>query len=723
MAEEPIRKEDIIDIAGAQESINELIKTLENLSVVMRKDLKESADVLEKSLQGVNAATKEGQELIKSASASAENLAAQDREMSKIDKEAIQLKARLNALSTDEANEVAKLKVAIEGKNKAMKDAARLDDSAEGSVNKMRAKLKELTAEYNKLGGAARKDVAPAINKLTEELKKAESAIGNNTRNVGNYSEALKGMGTRVLDAVKGFFSFSAMAGIAMMAVNKLKEAFASTTEGMNLLNSVGAVTKQLFYDLATTGQINYKSLQNAAEATALLNKIRAGDREDMVEFAKLEREITKLEFDAADKTKDHAKQQEALNKAIAKQNELSDKRIDDAWEELQAIEQLLSKQPHNEDLLNKQYALKEKIIKLDDQRFSSMRRNESRATQLEQGEVDRRQKQKDLYFKEIEETQKKEAEAAKKRKEDREKEEKEIFGHYAERLKMIQGFWDKNLELEINKGKFKEDFKKLLGVRADKNQLRAAGQNLMDTAAQADNARERESEADQKYNDLKDQRLGESFQRIGDSLNALSGLYESNKQRELSAVGDNAEKREAIERKYAKKQQALAVGQALIGGALAIVEIWEKWSAFPVLAAIFTGLTVAQTAMQVAVIKGQKFAKGGSGILEGNVHASGGINVGIGEAEAGEHVSITSRAMTSKYGSSMLDAVSNSINQGKFFDVWSNANKSMGGDPYTKKMYEMMQNTPTVYTDSWGNTVKEYPNGQKYVIRRFYKN
>jgi hypothetical protein len=43
--------------------------------------------------------------------------------------------------------------------------------------------------------------------------------------------------------------------------------------------------------------------------------------------------------------------------------------------------------------------------------------------------------------------------------------------------------------------------------------------------------------------------------------------------------------------------------------------------------------------------------------------------------------------------------------------------------DPYTKKMFEIMQNTPTVYTDTGGNTVKEYPDGRKYIIRGFNRN
>jgi hypothetical protein len=214
------------------------------------------------------------------------------------------------------------------------------------------------------------------------------------------------------------------------------------------------------------------------------------------------------------------------------------------------------------------------------------------------------------------------------------------------------------------------------------------------------------------------------SFSAISSSLNTISALYEANKQRELSAAGDNAEKREEIEKKYSKKQQTLAIGQAIVNAAMAITEIWRKYATMPVYAGILTALNAAQMGAQIAIIKSQKFAKGGSGVLFGPTHASGGINVGIGEAEGGEHLAITSRKMTSKYGSKMLDAVSNSINQGKFFEVWANVNKEMGvSDPYTKKMYDLMTKTPTVYTDTNGNTVKEYPNGQKYVIRKIWKN
>jgi acetylornithine deacetylase/succinyl-diaminopimelate desuccinylase-like protein len=131
----------------------------------------------------------------------------------------------------------------FENKNKTMKDAARLDDSAEGSVNRMRARLKELTAEYNKLAPAARDKVAPAINKLSAELKKAEGVIGNNTRNVGNYK-------TAILEAGKQVLSFTGLAGGATAILGKLKDAFLDTQVGANIFSRAQEATKTFLQNI-----------------------------------------------------------------------------------------------------------------------------------------------------------------------------------------------------------------------------------------------------------------------------------------------------------------------------------------------------------------------------------------------------------------------------------------------------------------------------------------
>lgn len=745
MAEEPIRKEDIIDIEGVTKGLLETISLLEKLSSVLGKDIFEAATRSATAIEKFNVSTKEGQELMKQEMISVNETVEKKKELTKLDNEIINLKAKIKDTWKDQAIEVERLKKALKENNEENKRLVAIEGSAKDSVNVMKAKLRELVLEYNKLSSSARDKAAPAIKKLEDEIKKADDLIGRHQRNVGNYANSISGLGNRlvdtskemkglnavvtngagqVLNAIGGMISFASAATAVTVVMTKLKEAFAATVSGMDALNIAGAITKQMFYDLIKTGQINQENLANAAKAQDMLNKVRAKDRNDMIEYAKREREIAKLEYDAADKTKTHAERREILNKAIEKQNELSDLRIKDAYKELDAVELLLQKQPDNEDLLNRKYALGEKIIKLDQERYNQSKWNESRITQFEQEETDERKAMFERYYAEID-----------KSREENERKEKESIDRIAKYDEFVKNKKDKDRADREKQGE--EEIKRLADnfEKNKKNEDTAFAHaieiaKIKDEALKQDAQREwdRMQERDEKEKEsaeIRKQEWDDSLRTISGSLNAFSDLFEAAKQRELSAAGDNAEKREAIERKFAKKQQLLSEGQALINGAMAITEIWRKWAAHPVIAGIFTAITAAQTVAQVAVIRAQKFAKGGSGILDGAVHASGGIQIpGIGEAESGEHFSIASRRATSKYGAKMLDAVSSSINQGKFFEVWSNANKVMNnGDPYTRKMYELMVKTPTVYPDSVGNTVKEYPNGKKIVIKRISLN
>jgi len=92
-------------------------------------------------------------------------------------------------------------------------------------------------------------------------------------------------------------------------------------------------------------------------------------------------------------------------------------------------------------------------------------------------------------------------------------------------------------------------------------------------------------------------------------SLDAISGFITAAKERELKAAGDNAKKREEIEKKYAQKQKRIAIAQALINGALGITKAFGQTG---ILGFISAGLIAAQTAAQIAVINAQSFAKGG---------------------------------------------------------------------------------------------------------------
>jgi len=90
-----------------------------------------------------------------------------------------------------------------------------------------------------------------------------------------------------------------------------------------------------------------------------------------------------------------------------------------------------------------------------------------------------------------------------------------------------------------------------------------------------------------------------------------MSNLIEAQKQRELSAAGDNAKQREAIEKKYYLKQKKWAIAQALINTALAIGSALQTQPFLP-MGPIAAALAAIAGGVQVAAVRAQSFAKGG---------------------------------------------------------------------------------------------------------------
>jgi hypothetical protein len=724
MAEEPIRKEDIFDFDGTQQGIENIMSLLKQVSTLIHKDIIEEAQQLIKTVQGGNVASKEYQATLTNVAKEVEGLSAKDKELTRLERERLSLQAKLKTSTSDLARGNVQLKVELENQNRANKENVKLMGSAQNSVNAMRARLKELTTEYNRLSGSARKEVAPSINKLTNELKKAESAIGNNTRNVGNYSSALSGLPgplgmavtgmQRLITASKAFIATPIGAVIAAVAavLGTLTAWFKRSEDGQNSLNTVvktfGVILNNILDIAGDVGEAIFgifknlrsvftgdKSLKEALHDTGQGFKEVGTNVKNLIsetkEEMKLARELAELENSNIRRTREWGVEKAKIDAKIAALREDAEKRDEATAEQrIKLIDEALALE---EKVYQTEKKLAEERLKIQ-RGFNAMsdsnREDKQKEADLEIALINL-QTQRDLMQRTMEAKRQSLLREAQKELKSREKIELEKVS-----------FDRQIIDQRIN------ELKRFTGFSEEEIKKRVAAEIQIT------------EEAERRKQEI----ISGSFSAISSSLNTISALYEANKQRELSAAGDNAQKREEIERKYAKKQQILSIGQALINGAMAVMEIQKKWAAFPVIAGIFTGLTVASTLAQVAIIKAQKFAKGGSGVLFGPTHSSGGINVGIGEAEGGEHIAITSRKMTSRYGAKMLDAVSNSINQGKFFEVWANVNKEMGvSDPYTKKMYDLMTKTPTVYTDTNGNTVKEYPNGQKYVIKKFWNN
>jgi hypothetical protein len=93
-------------------------------------------------------------------------------------------------------------------------------------------------------------------------------------------------------------------------------------------------------------------------------------------------------------------------------------------------------------------------------------------------------------------------------------------------------------------------------------------------------------------------------------SIDALSQYQQQKMDEELAAAGDNEKKKEEIRRKYAKKQQSIAIAEALMGVAGVVINALQTKPFIPagLAASILAGILGG---IQIGVIKSQKFATG----------------------------------------------------------------------------------------------------------------
>lgn len=207
---------------------------------------------------------------------------------------------------------------------------------------------------------------------------------------------------------------------------------------------------------------------------------------------------------------------------------------------------------------------------------------------------------------KELEDTERKEAKLTLETKEKNLEAEDKMRKIYFDR-------WKKMVEDEAKQNSFQSDLKKLLGIK-DK-----------DLELQRNEEFYKEQKKMAKQGDLDDAKVRLDKKKLKEEakLAALEGAqagsdaaFESRKNRlqaEMEAELSNENLTEGeklkIKKKYAKEQQKIDTAQALINGALAIA---KTFAVLGPLGWIPAALIAVQTGIQVAVIKAQKFAKGG---------------------------------------------------------------------------------------------------------------
>ena len=108
----------------------------------------------------------------------------------------------------------------LDGYNASQKTNVNTSNLAANSIQQNRDLLKQLTAQYIQLKSPS-ENATSQIKHLSDVLKEQESAIGNNTRNVGNYKEAFTSAFSSIsgaIPALKGFKTAQLVVNAAMDA-------------------------------------------------------------------------------------------------------------------------------------------------------------------------------------------------------------------------------------------------------------------------------------------------------------------------------------------------------------------------------------------------------------------------------------------------------------------------------------------------------------------------
>lgn len=248
MPNNPIKYSDLI---SPDNSITELIKQLQDLSKTYNDaagGIKAEAIQLTQALKGVSGATDEGRTATKKAADDADRLAKAQRDLAFAESETAKKIAELKAVQTEQ-NQINKLIV-------------KLNQSAEGSYNRLSAQYSLNKIAINNMSQAERdyaeetEGLITQTRELYEEMKRLQEETGKHQLNVGNYPE-VSGAIAGVSDKVTELIGLNNAFGQSILALGRggaeSKAVFTAMADGAKALGAslMGLLTNPVFIAIA----------------------------------------------------------------------------------------------------------------------------------------------------------------------------------------------------------------------------------------------------------------------------------------------------------------------------------------------------------------------------------------------------------------------------------------------------------------------------------------
>lgn len=239
------------DLVAPDNAITDLITQLQDLMKQYKETaggIKAEAQQLVDSIKKVSGATEDGRGATKQAATDADRLAKAQRDLA--------------FAQSETAREIAELKAAQSEANQINKLTVKLNNSAEGSYNRLSAQYSLNKIRINSMTDAERENAEQTEGLITktrelyEEMKRLQEETGKHQLNVGNYPE-VSGAIAGVSDKLTELIGLNGQFGQSILALGRggveSKAVFTAMTDGAKALGAslMGLLTNPVFIAIA----------------------------------------------------------------------------------------------------------------------------------------------------------------------------------------------------------------------------------------------------------------------------------------------------------------------------------------------------------------------------------------------------------------------------------------------------------------------------------------
>jgi Phage-related minor tail protein len=252
------------EVFDDQGEIGKLIAKIKELNAEYKKmtaDIQQQASKAEEGLKGMNVSTASGREEVKKAAVGADQL--------------LRAYKGLTLAMSDNNKTIKEIKENTRTVNRIRTLEAKININAKGSYNALSAEMGALKVRYKQLtqeeirNTEQGRKLVNRINEINGTLKKLDSNVGVNTRNVGNYKSALSGLGATV-KRIAGTF-------LGLAAAQRVIRNFFSTITGfgkkMSAVRAISGATDEEFKALERDAKRLGKTTSKTAKEVAGLQK------------------------------------------------------------------------------------------------------------------------------------------------------------------------------------------------------------------------------------------------------------------------------------------------------------------------------------------------------------------------------------------------------------------------------------------------------------------